>query len=203
MTIAAVILAGGSGERLGGVIKATLRIDNRRLIDIVDATLQGAATRLVSCGHHDTSGWDLPSHLIPLPDLPVEVHGPLAGLAAAVDWAGRQPSPPDFIALAPVDSPLLPADTLTRLRDRLAGTAALASFEGQPYPTSSLWRLGAIRSLPADLASGRAPKSLRHLAEALEATEVPFPPGRDGGDPFANINTLADLLALERRTRRA
>jgi hypothetical protein len=35
------LLPGGSGERLGNVIKATLRLGNRRLIDLVEARLGG------------------------------------------------------------------------------------------------------------------------------------------------------------------
>jgi molybdopterin-guanine dinucleotide biosynthesis protein A len=198
--VAAVILAGGSGERLGTVIKATLRLGNRRLIDLVDARLGEAETRLVSCGRHDLSGWRLPPHLVPLPDMPLQTFGPLAGLAAATQWATARPRPPEAILLAPVDSPFLPEDLLPRLAAVLSeAPAGIASFAGQPYPTSSLWRLAPLADLPAQLATGRGPKSLRRLAEMLGAVELPFPAAADGSDPFANLNTVADLLALERR----
>jgi molybdopterin-guanine dinucleotide biosynthesis protein A len=198
--LAAVILAGGSGERLGTVVKATLRFGNRRLVDLVDARLAAAETRLLSCGRHDPSGWHLPAHLIPLPDLPFETFGPLAGLAAATHWAAAQLSPPEAILLVPVDSPLLPDDMLPRLVAALADApAVLASFGGQSYPTSSIWRLAAVADLPQQLAAGQAPRSLHRLAETLGAKDLPFPATTDGGDPFANLNTLADLVALERR----
>lgn len=200
MRLAAVILAGGSGERLGTVVKATLRFGNRRLIDLVDARLAAAETRLVSCGRHDPSGWRLRPHLIPLPDLPFATFGPLAGLAAAAHWATAAPLPPEAILLAPVDSPLLPEDMLPRMVAALADApVVLASFGGQSYPTSSIWRFAALADLPRQLAAGQAPKSLRRLAETLGATDLPFPAANDGGDPFANLNTLADLIALERR----
>ena len=74
----------------------------------------------------------------------------------------------------------------------------VASFDGQPYPTSSAWRLDAIHDLAADVRAGTAPHSLKRLAEALGAATVEFPP-HAGGDPFANANTPGELLTLQLR----
>lgn len=195
---AAVILAGGRGERLGGVIKADLSIGGVRLLDRVAAVLAAADTLLVAQGpHHFT----LPPGTVGLPDLPTGYAGPLAGLAAAADWALRQPEPPDILVLAPVDTPFLPSDYLSRLTAPLAAApASVAAFAGQTYPTSSAWRLAAIATLPDAVRTGTAPHSLKRLAESLGAVATDFPP-HAGGDPFANANTPADLAALERRAR--
>ena len=197
--IAAVILAGGRGERLGGVIKANLPIGGIRLLDRVAGCLAGADHTLVSSGHIDPSALALGPGQTAIPDLDSDYGGPLAGLAAAVEWALLQPEPPEILVLAAVDTPFLPPDYLSRLLAGLgAGPAAIASFAGQPYPTSSAWRFEAVRSLPAEVRAGTAPHSLKRLGENLGAVSVAFPP-HAGGDPFANANTPEELDSLERR----
>lgn len=197
--VAAIILAGGRGERLGGVIKANLVVGGQELLKRVSTALAGADIILVAHGPIDPAALSLLPGQIPIPDLPTDYAGPLAGLAAAIDWALSQPEPPETLVLAPVDTPFLPPDYLPRLLAGLAtGPAALATFDGQPYPTSSAWRLDAIRDLAAGVRAGTAPHSLMRLAQGLGAATVPFPP-RAGGDPFANANTPEELLALQRR----
>lgn len=196
--IAAVILAGGRGERLGGVIKANLTIGGTRLLERVTAVLGGAAEAiLVSCGGFEPASLDLLPGQIAIPDLPTDYAGPLAGLAAAVDWATRQPRPPEILVLAAVDTPFLPPDYLARLAEA-ASPAAIASFAGQPYPTSSAWRFDAVADLADGVRAGTASHSLKRLGQALGAADVPFP-AHAGGDPFANLNTPEDRVALERR----
>lgn len=197
--VAAVILAGGRGERLGGVVKANLVVGGRVLLERVSEALSSADVILVAHGPLDPVALSLRPGHIPIPDLPTDYAGPLAGLAAAVGWALTQPEPPETLLLAPVDTPFLPPDYVSRLLAGLAGApAAIASFEGQSYPTSSAWRLDAVRDLSAGVRAGTAPHSLKRLAEALGAVTVPFPL-HAGGDPFANANTPDELLALQRR----
>jgi molybdopterin-guanine dinucleotide biosynthesis protein A len=195
--VAAVILAGGRGERLGGVIKANLTTGGRRLLERVSAALADADTVLVSTGSFDRSALGLLRDQIALPDLATDYAGPLAGLAAAVDWAMAQPRPPEILLLAAVDTPFLPPDYLPLLT-AAARPAAIASFGGQPYPTSSAWRLDAVHTLAAEVRSGTAPHSLKRLGQAIGAVDVSFPPYA-GGDPFANVNTREDQRLLERR----
>ena len=195
--IAAVILAGGRGERLGGAIKANLTIGGRRLMERVSDVLADAEPILVSCGGFDPASLALLPSQIAIPDLPTDYAGPLAGLAAAVDWAVAQPQKPAILVVAAVDTPFLPPDYLSRLTDA-ANPAAIASFAGQPYPTSSAWRLDAIADLADQVRAGTAPHSLKRLGQALGAADVPFP-AHAGGDPFANLNTPEDRLALEQR----
>jgi molybdopterin-guanine dinucleotide biosynthesis protein A len=199
MSPAAVILAGGRGERLGGVIKANLVVGGRRLLERVAAALTGASPVLVSHGSIDAAALDLLPGQILLPDLDTDYAGPLAGLVAAAAWALAQPHPPEIFVLAAVDTPFLPPDYVDRLLAGLdVGPAAIATFADQPYPTSSAWRLEAIRELPDAARAGTAPRSLKRLGERLGANPVAFPP-HAGGDPFANANTPAELLSLRRR----
>ena len=201
--VAAVILAGGRGERLGGIIKANLQVGGRRLLDRVAERLAAADNLLVAHGPIPADLLDLAPGQIGIHDLATDYAGPLAGLAAALDWATRQQDPPDLLVLAPVDTPFLPPDYLGRLVAALdIAPVAIASSAGQPYPTSSAWRRDALRGLLDDMHAGTAPRSLKRLAERLGAATIAFPPHR-GGDPFANANTPQDLLALEQRAATA
>jgi molybdopterin-guanine dinucleotide biosynthesis protein A len=51
------------------------------------------------------------------------------------------------------------------------------------------------------MSAGTAPRSLRRLAAELDARACAWPETADG-DPFANINTPAELAAAEARLSR-
>ena len=91
----AVILAGGAGERLGGVSKADLLIGDERLLDTVLRSVEGARTRVV-VGEVDVPYWVLLTMEEPpgggpaaaVEDLPGAVAA-VAELLGAVDEADR------------------------------------------------------------------------------------------------------------------
>ena len=201
--LAAVILAGGRGERLGGVIKANLVIGGKRLLKRVGDAL-GALPRAVLVAHGATPPEQLA--LLPgqiaVPDLASDYAGPLAGLAGAIAWCNGSAGPPDTLLTVAVDTPFLPHDFAARMLAALGGNepAVVARHADQDYPTNAIWRFAVVADLPARLAAGTAPHSLKRLADELGATRLDFPES-DGGDPFANANTPADLAALETRAR--
>lgn len=199
--VVAVVLAGGRGERLGGTVKANLRIGGVPLLARVTRAIgTRAAAVLVAHGGHDPAAMALADIHVPIPDLPADYGGPLAGLAAAVDWCIRQPRPAEFLLAVAVDTPFFPADFLPRALAAIApgGTAVTARCAGQDYPTDSLWRLSAVRALPGEVRAGTAPRSLRRYAAAIGAIPLDWPEG-PAGDPFASLNTPEDRLALEAR----
>lgn len=194
MTIFAVVLAGGEGSRLGMVRKADLRLGGRTMLDrvaeplaacdqpVLVATGPGAATET--------------THGISVPDLPGTLAGPLAGLAAAVAHLRGSAAPGDAVVSVAVDTPFLPADFVERLSTALNDRPAVYSAWGDGfYPTNAAYRLDAISHLPEEAAEIGSP---RRLLESLAAARVDWTEPAD--DPFANLNTLADLAALTRRT---
>jgi molybdopterin-guanine dinucleotide biosynthesis protein A len=194
--VAAVILAGGRGERLGGVVKAELRVGGVRLFDRVLPVMAGCGPIMVAHGPHDPARLELPDGVVPVPDLPGDYAGPLAGFAAAVAAIGDEA---ELLVCAAVDAPFLPADYVSRLVAGLSDApAAIASHGGQPYPTNSIWRLAHFRDLPARVRARTAPHSLKSLAAAAGAVTVEWPVD-DDGDPFANVNTPEDLALAELR----
>jgi molybdenum cofactor guanylyltransferase len=197
---AAVILAGGRGERLGGRLKSEITLGGIRLIDRVAASLAGCAPLIVAVGHHDASGLTLPAGAVPVTDLTPGVNGPIAGFAAAVRWLIDTGERPQWVVSVAVDTPFFPSDFVVRATGLMSSDSdvVVARYDGQAYPTNALWRLEAVRGLPQGLLDATAPHSLKRLIATLRSTPLDWPQTADG-DPFANINTAEDLAAAEQR----
>lgn len=197
--IAAVILAGGRGERLGGVNKAEVMFGGERLIDRALRVGSGCDPILVAVG---------PTSYVPpggrtVPDLQTDYAGPLAGVAAAVDeLAGGNA---EWLLSLAVDTPFFPADFLARATARADGMdCVMGCFGTQAYPTNALWRLDAVRDLPEAVRVGTAPHSLKRLAATVRTARLDYAELVEN-DPFFNVNTPEDLekLALRLSPRNA
>lgn len=193
-----VIIAGGRGERLGGVRKAGLRIGGRRLVDrVAEALGEVAPPLLIAVGPED-DGRARRGGAVMVPDLAVPVSGPLAGLAAAVAALQARGIGEGLLVSAAVDTPYLPQDFAAVMADELGDApAALAAWGADFYPTNAIWRIEALADLPRRVMAGTAPGSLKALLADLGARRVDWR-GRCAADPFRNVNTVADLLALSR-----
>ena len=199
--IHAVIIAGGEGQRLGGVRKVDLRIGGVRQLDRVVAAL-GAVARpiLVSTGPEHRR-IEVPADCAALPDLDAPHGGPLAGLAAAVDWLAGDGITQGLLVSVAVDTPFLPTDFVQRLEAALGeAPAAFAAWGDDFYPPNAIWRIEGLQHLPASVIADAAPASLKALQRQLGAVRVDWAED-DKANPFLNINTLADLLALQRIAR--
>jgi molybdopterin-guanine dinucleotide biosynthesis protein A len=194
VTIAAVILAGGRGTRLGGANKALLDIGGERFIDRARDALKGCAPVLVSGG---ASVARLLDGVATVADLDSDYGGPLAGVAAAIAAIGE--SERDFLVSLAVDTPFFPADFVERAMAVAEGAdCVMAAFHGQDYPTNALWRIRAVAGLPAAVLSGEAPHSLKRLAESLRTVRLDYAQWCDD-NPFANANTPEELADLRAR----
>jgi molybdopterin-guanine dinucleotide biosynthesis protein A len=191
--IAAVILAGGRGERLGGANKALLTIGGERFIDRAISATSGCDPCLLAVGR---DRFDAPAGLTQILDLESGYGGPLAGLAAAV--AHLTGDSADLLLSLAVDTPLLPRDFMSRALPLLdAAPAAIATYGGQDYPTNALWRLRHLSDLPTRTLAGTAPRSLKRLAAEIGATRLDYTTLAHS-DPFRNANTPEDLAFLRR-----
>lgn len=186
--LAVAVLAGGEGSRIGGG-KPLIRLGGKTLIErAFDRARSWSNQVVVVIRSPDQLG----EHDLPWIADAAGIDGPLAGLAAALEWTCRLGA--EALLTIPCDMPFLPEDLATRLQDE-AGEhdAAVAASAGELHPVCSLWRNAAIYEFARYCASGR--RSLRGFAEQLGLAEVVWP--AEPNDPFFNINSSDDLAAAE------
>ena len=169
-----MVLAGGRSSRFGGD-KALALHAGRTLIDHAIAALRPIADEVVIAGRvHDgfRSLWDRPG-----PGL-----GPLAGLNAALAEAAAGSF--DGVVSVPCDAPQLSGEILATLLEEPWRAAAFAGL-----PVCGYWPASLAAALDSQLSRGDD-RSLRRWIACCDARIVP-------GPDVANINTQADLLALD------
>lgn len=191
-----LILAGGEGSRLGGVRKADLRIGGRRLMQRIASVFDGkAAEFFVASGQGPLSGFADVS----IRDEATLSMGPLAGIRAVLPHLEKSGAADDWLVTVAVDTPFLPPDYVERLQNAAAEAgAAYAAWGENIYPTNSAWRLAALHDALERTSESAGPKA---ILRSLGAVRVDW--SNDcAADPFANVNTLADLIALQGRALR-
>ena len=181
--IAALILAGGQGTRLGGADKAFVPLRGQPLIEHLLARLkpQGPTIAISANGNPARfSAYNLPV----LPDTLIG-KGPLAGVAAGLAWA--QSLNADALLTIPVDTPFIPEDLLTTLTP----APAVACYQGRQHLLVALWPTGFLPALEKFLSEPSAYK----VRDALTLCAVRPVSFEGATDPFLNINTQEDLAA--------
>lgn len=175
--VTGVILAGGRGQRMGGLDKGLQPFLGRRLIDhAVDRLRPQVKSLVIVANRHKEIYADL--------GYPV-VDDKVAGLVACeTQW----------LVTAPCDSPLFPCnlvESLVAAASQQEATLAVAAIQGEDgvelQPVFCLAHITMHRSLRRSLETGQ-----RRLADWLieqRAAQVLF----DRSDDFVNINTAKDL----------
>lgn len=187
-----VILAGGEGRRMGGGKPARVLGGSSLLSLTLKAARRWSDAVAVAVRSPDQiAGLGLDGELIRDVD---HIPGPLAGLAAALDWAEGRGA--DRVLVLPCDMPFLPVDLPDRLSRALipeAGVAVAASGD-RLHPVCGLWRTSARAVLDEQVLLNR--RSLTALAERLNYSVAEWPSG--AVDRFTNLNTPADLERAEK-----
>ncbi|MBW4042684.1 MAG: NTP transferase domain-containing protein [Acidobacteria bacterium] len=173
--VGAVLLAGGTGSRLGGVDKAALRVDGSTLLDRALRAL--ADLDVVVLGPPR----DLQGVRVVREDPPLS--GPAAAVAAGV---AALPGAAEILLLA-VDVVRLPEAVGHLLRAPLGGDGTVVTDEdGRPQ-----WLLGRYRAAALRTAASRfgdpAGRPLRALLAGLDLLPLTLPPGLE-----ADVDTVAD-----------
>jgi len=183
--IAAVILAGGEGRRMGGADKGLLDYRGCPLIEWALAALKPQVDECVISANRNLDTYAGYGHRVltdTLPDYP----GPLAGVLAALDAVDA-----DWLVVAPCDTPHLPADLVSRLREAAQQAKvplAIAADDARTHHTCFIVRTDQRDTLAAFLARGE--RAVRRWQAALASTTVRF-----DAACLANLNQPDDLLA--------
>ena len=191
----AVILAGGKGQRFGGVEKALIRIGGHKLIDRIIAVLRPQCAGL-ALSLRIPQPWTADYEMPVLFDRPITDVGPLGGIAAALFWAQSLDPLPNWVITVPVDLPFLPRSLIERLTTASADVV-VARSNNQTHHAVAAWRLSLLDSMLENLKSG--PMAIRKFQSLHSVTPIEW--STSPVDPFLNINTLADAEAAEHYAR--
>jgi len=187
--ITGLVLAGGRGQRLGGVDKGLQPWRGVALVDHALARLAPQVRTVMISANRNAAEYALRSAQV-LPDASDDFPGPLAGILAGLRAAATP-----WLAVAPCDCPLLPPDLVERLASALEGgrgavaQRAHGAAGARLEPVCCLLATTLADDLDAYLgAGGRKVEGWI----ARHARPVSFDRPGDAA-AFANVNTPADL----------
>lgn len=187
--VTGLILAGGRGQRMGGVDKGLQPWHGVPLVDHAVARLAPQVRELLISANRNAALYAQRTARV-LADASDDFPGPLAGILAGLR-AARTP----WLAVVPCDSPRLPLDLVARLA---RGVVAAGGAVVQRDHGGSVLRLEPVCCL---LSTALADDLARYLEDggrkvegwvARHAAPVLFDEPDDAA-AFANVNTLADL----------
>lgn len=198
MRIAGIILAGGRSSRMDGQDKALLPFGAARLIDFIAGRLSPQLEAVAINSNGDPSqfsGLRLPV----VADSVTGFAGPLAGIAAGMEWAAGSPLAFTHILTVATDTPFFPRDLAARLGGAIAGAPdhiAVAVSDGTWHPVFGLWPVAMKEDLKQWLRDPHN-RRVRTWIENHAHRTVDFPlmtaQSGDSFDPFFNINRPGDL----------
>jgi len=188
MSLAGLVLAGGSGTRFGGVDKALLELCGQPLIAHLLSRLRPQVADIAISANGDPARFH-DDHLPVLADGALAGRGPLAGVAAGLAWAAAAGA--EALLTVPVDTPFIPRD----LAARLSPAPSVAVWRERQHHLVTLWPVTALPVLQTYLAAP-GDHRVRDALALIQARPVRF---TTPTDPFLNINTPADLEAAAHR----
>lgn len=173
----AVILTGGTGERLGGIDKASIEVGRSALIDSVIAAVTGAADVICVGPELSTERPVLWTRENP------PGGGPVAGIAAGLELVEA----PVVVVLA-VDLPFVTAAVVARLVELCTGddAALVVDAAGTPQPLLAAYRADVLSDRVRDLGVTDG-ASMHSLIEGLRYATLLAP------DAARDVDTPADL----------
>ncbi len=185
--LAAVVLVGGTGVRLGGRDKASLELAGSTLLEHALAATAEADEVVVVGPHRQTSrpvGWTREEP---------PGGGPAAGLLAGIDALTQAP---DVVCVLAVDMPRFTAGTLTRLVDVLlaapdADAACLVDEDGREQWLAGVYRHPALAAVRPGDRHAEHGLSTRRLLRPLRILAV-----RAVADEARDVDTWTDLRRL-------
>ncbi|MBB1126735.1 molybdenum cofactor guanylyltransferase MobA [Thiospirillum jenense] len=187
--ITGLVLAGGAGQRLGGVDKGLHPFAGKPLIAwMLDLLTQQCGQVRISANRNLAAYYH---YGYPVkPDYLPNFSGPLAGIARAL----HEITTP-WLLTVPCDTPLIPADLAQRLAAGLIAQTAQVAIVGTPeqwHPLHALIPRTLMTDLDEYLASGE--RRVYGWLERHPLALVPFDATTaPAADPFTNLNQTEDF----------
>lgn len=192
LKITGLILAGGRGNRMGGVDKGLQPFQGEPLILHALRRLRPQVTAVAISANRHLSAYEVygvPVWSDSLPGFP----GPLAGMLS-----GLMRAETPWLLTVPCDAPRFPTDLASRLHHAVLEQAAEIALPvtDRPQPAFCLVATSLRDSLDHYLRAGHG--KVETWTQQHRCVHVPYG-GLPGDDPlaFANLNTLDELRQLE------
>ena len=189
--VTGLVLAGGQGSRMGGVDKGLQLFRGKPMVAHVIERLGPQVDEILINANRNPADYERFGHRV-IADEIEGFAGPLAGFERGLAHASH-----DLVVTVPCDSPFLPLDLVSRLREAMTRETAQIAYARtgeQPHPVFCLMRRDVHESLKRFLGSGQ--RKIDKWFAQLRSAEVPFD---DEADAFLNINTREELAKLEPR----
>jgi molybdopterin-guanine dinucleotide biosynthesis protein A len=190
MKVTGVVLAGGQGSRMGGVDKGLQAFRGKAMVEHVLERLAPQVDEVLINANRNPDAYARFGHRV-VADQIEGFAGPLAGFERGLAHASGE-----LVVTVPCDSPFLPADLVSRMREVLEREKAqvvVAKTGEQVHPVFCLMQRGVHESLRQFLASGQ--RKIDRWFPQLATAIVSFD---DEPQAFLNINTREELTGLER-----
>ncbi len=189
MKVTGVVLAGGLGQRMGGVDKGLVHFRGHPMAKMVIERFAPQVDELLINANRNADTYASFGYRV-IPDALPGFAGPLAGLQAGLMAATHE-----LVASVPCDSPFLPDDLIARLQSALLAKnaqLAVAVAEGRAQPVFCLCRRDVLSQLTRFLQHGGRKMHAWH--GSLNVVEVNFD---HVAEAFSNINTSQELDAVK------
>ena len=184
MTVAAAILAGGRGKRLGHAHKALVSVGGTPIVARQLAVLAPLTSeQIIVAGDtkpYESFGARLVTDLHP-------GAGPLAGLESALAATKA-----DALLVFACDLPFLDAALVTALRDAPAGDAVVARLDGKAQPLAARYARSILPRVQRRLSRDKL--RMLDLVAELDPAWLDFPAGTRA---LFNVNTPEELARAE------
>ena len=181
--VTGLILAGGRGERMGGVDKGWVEHEGRPLIESVVERFAPQVGDLLISANRNVERYAALGTVVEDDTAAVKGErfaGPLIGVLSGLRRARTE-----WVAIVPCDAPRLPRDLVQRLAGAASNdnaTAACARVNHQLQPVFALVRTDSADDLASAIAAGE--RAMHRWLESLAVVAVDF----DDAQAFANIN---------------
>lgn len=205
--IAGLVLAGGLSRRMEGRDKVLIEIGGKPLIGHVCSRLGRQVQPVAINANGDSERFGFLGHAV-IADTIQGFAGPLAGVLAGLEWAGKlqEENADESAAILTVagDTPFFPDDLAARLiaAREAAGqpwrTISMAFSSGRAHPTFAVWPLELAPALRHYLVEEEGRRMIG-FAERHNLVPVHFETSGNGSDPFFNINTPEDMESARTR----
>jgi molybdopterin-guanine dinucleotide biosynthesis protein A len=183
--VAAVILAGGMGRRVGGEDKGLIELNGKPLIAHVIDIIAPQVDTLVISANRNIEQYEAFSYPV-ITDRQEGFCGPLAGIDAAFAVTDKP-----YLLCVPCDTPLLPSNLLALLYTALQDSEypmAIATDAQRQHPVINLMK----RSVHEDVRS-RLKKGELKLMKWIEATGYASVDFSEHPQLLSNLNSPEDL----------